>query len=215
MFPLRTVLFPGMPLPLHVFEERYRALFRELLAAVAPHRFGVVGIRAGREVGDPRTEWYDVGCLAEVGRVDRLPDGRLDLVATGVSRFRLLRCYPAGEYPTAEVQLLGEPLGDRARAGLLAERVTGAFRNYLLALGATQRAEISPPELPTEPLLLSYLVASTAAIPMSDRQGLLAAANVADRLRLELRLLARETTLLRRLSAPPALDVVRVQPSQN
>src|SRR4051812_15154271 len=91
LFPLNTVLYPGVPLPLHVFEERYRILFGELLDGGEPRRFGVVAIRRGLEVGeDEEPELHEVGCVAEVRRVERYDDGRYDVVAVGGPRFRLL-----------------------------------------------------------------------------------------------------------------------------
>ena len=90
LFPLSTVLFPGMRLPLHVFEERYRALVAELLAGPEPRRFGVIAIRKGRETGiDGVHSLYQIGCTATLRRVERLEDGRFDLVTVGTERFRL------------------------------------------------------------------------------------------------------------------------------
>jgi len=93
LFPLgHTVLFPGVVLPLHVFEERYRELVRTLveLPEGARRRFGVVAIRQGWEVGeDAVSALHDVGCAAELRRVSRYPDGRYDIVTVGTDRFRL------------------------------------------------------------------------------------------------------------------------------
>src|SRR5258708_36507084 len=86
LFLLRTVLFPHMPLSLHVFERRYREMIADCLEA--GQTFGVVAIREGREAGGeagPR----GVGTLARIGHGGRLPDGRLNLLVTGASRFRL------------------------------------------------------------------------------------------------------------------------------
>ena len=67
LFPLSAVLFPGMRLPLHIFEERYRVLVTDLLAKPEPRRFGVIAIRNGREVGaDGVTALHEVGCVAAV-----------------------------------------------------------------------------------------------------------------------------------------------------
>ncbi|HMC71324.1 MAG TPA: LON peptidase substrate-binding domain-containing protein, partial [Mycobacteriales bacterium] len=90
LFPLGTVLFPGVPLPLHIFEERYLTLVRELVALHegASRRFGVVAIREGREVGaDSVRAFYPVGCTAELRNVEEYDDGRFDIVTVGASRF--------------------------------------------------------------------------------------------------------------------------------
>src|ERR1700748_2733682 len=91
LFPLGTVLYPGLLLPLHIFEERYRELVRDLLAVTDPRRFGVIAIRKGRETGiDGVTALYEVGCMASLRRVEEHEDGRYDLVTVGTERFRLL-----------------------------------------------------------------------------------------------------------------------------
>src|SRR6202522_2454777 len=90
LFPLGTVLYPGMVLPLHIFEERYRQLVRDLLERPEPRRFGVIAIRKGRETGiDGVHSLYQIGCTATLRRVERLEDGRFDLVTVGTERFRL------------------------------------------------------------------------------------------------------------------------------
>src|SRR5215472_10605580 len=90
LFPLGAVLFPGLLLPLHIFEERYRQLVRDLQAGPEPRRFGVVAIRQGRETGvDGIQALYEIGCTATVRQVKELEDGRYDIVTVGTDRFRL------------------------------------------------------------------------------------------------------------------------------
>jgi Lon protease-like protein len=91
LFPLGAVLYPGMLLPLHIFEERYRQLVRDLLEQPEPRQFGVIAIRKGRETGiDGVHSLYEIGCTATLRRVDELEGGRFDLVTVGTRRFR--RC---------------------------------------------------------------------------------------------------------------------------
>jgi uncharacterized protein len=80
LFPLQTVLYPGVPIPLHVFEDRYRQMFARVLDG--ERRFGVVAIVRGRDV-DRDATYHPVGCVAEVREVRHHADGRLDLVARG------------------------------------------------------------------------------------------------------------------------------------
>src|SRR5580704_11413337 len=90
LFPLGTVLYPGLLLPLHIFEERYRRLVRDLLDGPEPQRFGVIAIRQGRETGvDGVSDLYEIGCTATLRRVAEHEDGRYDLVTVGADRFRL------------------------------------------------------------------------------------------------------------------------------
>ncbi|MBX6356094.1 MAG: LON peptidase substrate-binding domain-containing protein [Micromonosporaceae bacterium] len=232
LFPLGTVLFPGLVLPLHVFEPRYRELVRHLLGLPAGHarEFGVVAIQRGWEVSaepaaDPAAPaasaaltLHEVGCTAEVRQVTELPDGRYDLVTVGRRRFRVARVDPtAAPYLVADVEWLPEPPGQEDVADLLAPRVLAAFRQYLGLLGAGGAGEQAAGEqLPEGATVLSHLVAATAALTVADRQQLLAAPDTATRLRIELRLLARETALLRQVRAVPVpLSELAVPPSSN
>jgi hypothetical protein len=229
LFPLGTVLFPGLVLPLHIFEERYRELVRDLIALPdgTSREFGVVAIRRGWEVqlagpdGDavaapaaPVT-LHDVGCTAEVRQVTEHPDGRFDIVTVGRRRFRIAAVdEQAAPYLTAEVEWLPEPVVDVDAADLLAPRVLALFRDYL-ALLRTEVQEVGE-QLPDNPTVLSHLVAATAALTVEDRQRLLAAEDTAGRLRAELRLLSREAALLRRVRAVPVpLSELAVAASPN
>ncbi len=208
LFPLGTVLFPGLLLPLHVFEERYRLLVRELTALPEgpERRFGVVAIRRGREVGtDGVPALYEVGCTAEVRRVTPYDDGRFDLVTGGVTRFRLLEVDDSRPYLSAEVELLPEEAG--AESAVVATAVTDAFTRYLDLVASVRGTEVGRSDLPDDPLLLSYLVAATTMLDLADRQALLAEPDAGTRLRHELRLLHRELTMLGRLRAAPATDL--------
>lgn len=224
LFPLgHTVLFPGVVLPLHVFEQRYRELVGELVAAPegTPRRFGVVAIRQGWEVGaDAVRALYGVGCTAELRKVSRYPDGRYDLVTVGVDRFRLLEVDAASRpYLVGTVRWLpADPPDDEAT--LLVGGVGTLFADYVAAVaaaqGATARTAELPAELPDPPSALSYLVAAAAALTLEDRQALLEAAGATERLRTELRLLKREITMLRRLRAlPTSLAELGVTPGVN
>ncbi len=215
LFPLGTVLFPGVPLPLHIFEERYRALVRELLDMPAdqPRRFGVVAIREGREVGsDGVRALYEVGCTAELRQVQAYDDGRFDIVTVGSTRFTVQGLDTSMPYLQGDVELLAEPAG---APGRLITVVAELFTDYLALLGDARRMPIDAPDLPDDALLLSYLVAATTLLDISDKQRLLEAPDAAARLRAEAELLHREIRLLRLLSAVPSPDALRVASSPN
>src|ERR1022692_906848 len=150
------VLYPGLVLPLHIFEERYRQLVRDLLEGPRPGQFGVIAIRKGRETGidgisalhdvgctatlrqvtkheDGRYDLalHDVGCTATLRQVTKHEDGRYDLVTVGTQRFRLIRVDGSRPYLRGEVQLLDEQTGDEAAAAVAAQVVRAAFRSYL------------------------------------------------------------------------------------
>jgi uncharacterized protein len=123
LFPLSTVLFPGMRLPLHIFEERYRLLAARLLELPEPRRFGVIAIRQGHEVGeDGVTALYDVGCVATIKQIVPHADGRYDLAAVGTQRFRLRRLDDSLPYFQGEI----EPLPDEDPAGAAGQSTGGA-----------------------------------------------------------------------------------------
>jgi uncharacterized protein len=207
LFPLTTVLFPGMRLPLHIFEQRYRQLVSDLLERPEPRQFGVIAIRKGRETGvDGVTALYDVGCIATVRKVEPREDGRFDLLTVGAQRFRLLRMDTSRPYFQGEVEPVAEETGDAAAAAYATQRVQAAFRGYLNALADRGGGVISVADLPDEPLLLSYVVGAAMIIDLPERQSLLATPDAVTRLRAERALLARETGMLRATTSRPAPD---------
>jgi len=207
LFPLTTVLFPGMRLPLHIFEPRYRQLVADLLELPEPRQFGVIAIRRGQETGaDGVTALYDVGCVATVRQADQREDGRFDLLTVGAQRFRLHRMDRSQPYLQGEVELLAEETGDAAAAAYATRRAQAAFRGYLNALADRGGGVISVADLPDDPLLLSYVVGAAMIIDLPERQSLLAAPDAVTRLRTERALLARETGILRATTSRPAPD---------
>jgi Lon protease-like protein len=216
LFPLGTVLYPGLLLPLNIFEERYRELVRDLLDGPEPRRFGVIAIRKGRETGvDGISALYQIGCTATLREVAEQDDGRYHLVTVGTQRFRLASLDKSRPYLQGEVELLEEEVGDEAAAGLAVHAVQRGFHGYVDALASRETVEVSVPELPDEPLLLSYLVAASMILDLSVRQDLLAEPDAERRLGAERALLARETTMLRSLTATPAPDLRNTPYSSN
>ena len=138
LFPLHTVLAPGIALPLHVFEERYRVMVRQCLDTSAP--FGVVLIREGSEVAPRDGDGADlaiagVGTFAEIREATKYADGRWDLLVVGTGRFTVLEVdAEAAPYLVADVAPLPDEVGDAATAALLVERVGARFIDYLREL---------------------------------------------------------------------------------
>jgi Lon protease-like protein len=208
LFPLGTVLYPGLLLPLHIFEERYRQLVRDLLETSGPQHFGVVAIRKGRETGiDGISALYEIGCTATLRQVAKHPDGRFDLVTVGTQRFRLAELDHSRPYLQGQVDLLTEDTGDQAAARRAARSAREAFGGYLGALASQGAGPVREPDLPDEPVALSYVIAATMIIDLRDRQALLAEPDAAGRLAAERALLSRETTMLRSLTSTPAPDL--------
>ena len=228
LFPLNSVLFPGLVIPLNVFEERYRAMMRELLKTPEdePRRFAVVTIRDGHEVApsaqglpdqtalpergptagfgdDPVKAFHSVGCVADAATIRERADGTSRCwppVRPGCGCCRWTR---AGPFLTAELEELEDP-GDEA--GALAEGVLRAFRQYQKRLaGARERSLSTGAELPDEPSVVSYLVAAAMMLDVPSKQRLLQAPDTASRLREELTLLRTETAIIRNLPSLPAV----------
>ncbi|MEU1375692.1 LON peptidase substrate-binding domain-containing protein [Streptomyces triculaminicus] len=238
IFPLNSVLFPGLVLPLNVFEQRYRTMMRELaqLPEDAPRRFGVVAIRDGHEVApsapglpedarpepgpasgfgpDPLRSFHTVGCVADAATIRRRENGTYEVLATGTTRFRLLSVDASGPYLTGEVEEIEERQGDEA--GALAAGVVRAFRAYQKRLaGASETSLARQADLPGEPRVLSYLVAAAAVLDTPAKQRLLQAPDTASRLTEELRLLRAETAVISKLPSLPAVDLTRRPTSPN
>jgi Lon protease-like protein len=239
LFPLNSVLFPGLVLPLNIFEERYRAMMRELLKTPEeePRRFAVVAIRDGHEVApsapgmpdptavpergptagfgpDPAKSFHKVACIADAATVRERTDGTFEVLATGTNRVRVLSVDASGPYLTAELEPLAEDLGDEA--GALAEGVLRSFRQYQKRLaGARERSLATGADLPDEPGVVSYLVAAAMMLDTPTKQRLLQAPDTASRLRDELKLLRTETAIIRTLPSLPASDLTRGPTSFN
>lgn len=195
LFPLNVVLFPGMPLPLHIFEERYKRLVQECLQEDAP--FGVVLIREGVEVGGPAVP-FDVGTTARIRQVQRLENGRLNILTVGETRFRILSIIRERPYLVALVEWLPNQLGDALETAYLAERVAALFQEYYrlnLALTGQWVAQVG---LPGAPDRLADHVAGRLELPPHYKQGLLETVSVTERLRQEAVILEEETKRLNR-----------------
>ena len=214
LFPLGNPLFPGMVLPLHVFERRYRLLVEDLLALPdeADRRFGVVAIRQGWEVGsgafgDAEPALYDVGCAAEVRAISRRGPDRFDVVAVGTDRFSVLNVHRhLSPYLQADVDLLPGPDTDadtRPEAAALRDVVGQLFLRYVWQVASLHGTDIELPKLPDSPCELSYLVAAGALLTTEDRQALLVEDLTAARLAAQSHLLRRELTVLANLRAVP------------
>ena len=221
LFPLRTVLVPGLVLPLTVFEPRYVALLRDLMALPEEQRaFGVVALRSGRDAGTAHdaAALHAVGCTAVVREVTETGDGTYEMVTSGAVRFRLEGLDDAAGTPylTGWVSALAEPWGEGVdAAGLagLAAAVAEGWTTYRESLGIA--AAGLPGGIPAEPAVLSYLVAAGMVLDLPERQRLLELPDTASRLRRERHLLAREAVLIPALRSLPAQDLTSVEVSPN
>lgn len=214
LFPLHIVLFPQFPLQLHIFEDRYKAMISECIEQDQP--FGVVLIREGQET-EPSAIPHDIGCLARILAVKKLEDGRMNLLAVGESRFRLLE-YSEGDLPylIGRVEILQDTSQHGAEPEKPMQELNRLFKRYLHLL--TECAGISLPEiaLPDDPTMLGFCIAAVTQLPAMEKQRMLAMTNAQARLKAEKRLLRqqiKELETLRSSSEEPAQEeepVVRV-----
>jgi uncharacterized protein len=196
LLPLGSVLFPHMPMSLHIFEQRYRTMMRDCRSASTT--FGIVAIREGYEVGATATP-YDVGTLAQLDDVEELPDGRYNLGVIGASRFRIESISTQRPYLVASVHYLQDLPASADDTDRLAAAVTTAFRGYATQLRGIGQGDPLEFGMPSDPELLSYLVAAALQVEVAQRQRLLEIDGTAERLSAVLRLLRREAALLDRM----------------
>jgi Lon protease-like protein len=203
LFPLHSVLFPHFLLQLHIFEERYQVMIHGCIERNSP--FGVILIRAGEEVGAPAIP-YTIGCVTRIVGVQELGDGRMNLLAAGERRFRLLETMEADlPYLLGRVEELEDQPDAEADLSELTDELKAEFLRYL-ALLATRIGEAAPEvELPDDAELLTFCVASIAMMPVLDKQSLLEMVDTRERLETELLWLREQGSALEALpeSEPP------------
>jgi Lon protease-like protein len=198
LFPLNTVLFPGTPLQLHIFEERYKQMIGECIAQEKP--FGVVLIRQGVEALGTLADPHRIGCSANIIDVQRLDNGHLNITAVGKDRFRILTLNSQSQ-PYLLGMVDNYPIVEQAPETLqpLAERLLARLDRYLRLLVDAGMIELDPSHLPDNPLLLAYLAAALLQVPPIQKQQLLSihdAQSLMDRLT---NIYNREVALARRL----------------
>jgi uncharacterized protein len=178
LFPLpNVVLFPGVFLPLHIFEERYRALTRDALAG--DRIIGMTLLRPGFEADyEGRPPIYPVGCAGVISHSDRLPDGRYNIVLHGISKFRITEEMTEGEYRRAHVEALTEVTDAPGRRQIkdLRTRIEG------LLLSALKATEVQiPGSLSDEDLV--HALCQYLQFEPAERQALLECEGTVERAR--------------------------------
>jgi Lon protease-like protein len=198
LFPLHSVLFPGMPLYLHIFEERYKRMIRLCLETHQP--FGVVLIRKGLEAFGPLAEPHAVGCLARIIKNEELPGGRMNITAVGEERFHLLELLSAREpYLVGEVEPFPLQITDPRQFASIVSRLRPLIERYLQLLTRTGSVQMELKDFSKEPQAFVFAAAVLLQTSPEVKQELLATQDgfeLAGRLR---KVYLRETALLRAL----------------
>ncbi|WP_028658796.1 LON peptidase substrate-binding domain-containing protein [Nocardioides insulae] len=215
MFPLNSVVFPGLSVPLHIFEDRYRALVHHLLRIKDPAErlFATVAIREGYEVGDHGAQsLFRVGVSVQVTDIEAHPDGTFDIVGIGRERLRLEGIDSSGPFPQAGVTMLPEPQVAVPQETL--DRARATFTAYRAALVAID-GDPYDGTLPRDPEYLSWTLSAAAPLPMMERQTLLESLDAERRLEQVTLLLRDELRAMNVIPSLPASQVARTRWSPN
>ncbi len=172
LFPLNTVLFPGAPLRLHIFEARYKQMINWCIEEQQP--FGVVLIRRGQEALGPLAEPYEVGCSAQIVQVERLQQDRMNILLIGQKRFRI-HSLDAQSQPYLVGAIENAPLQDPGTQIIQvgAEYLYQQVDSYIQRLVQAGQVEVAIPRLPGQPDSLAYLGAAILQISSLQKQALL------------------------------------------
>lgn len=195
LFPLHTVLFPGMPIQLHIFEERYRQMIRHCIENSSP--FGVVLIKKGAEAQGPLPVPDTVGCTAHITTVEPLQGGRFNLTAQGNDRFRIQGLLTDRPYLVGQVELLPFEQSQSIVLKRGARHLLFHLQAYLRLLkdSGSEDLQLGSLPLPEDPLIQVYLAAALLQIPPEEKQSLLTADCAANLLEQITRLYRREIAL--------------------
>jgi len=180
LFPLPLVLFPGVPLPLHIFEERYRRLLADVRAS--NNLFGLSYLAAGAGERPPAGH---VGCATEVVEAQALPDGRSNILTLGLARYRAVEYVERGEpYLVARVEFFRDEEEEPEALARVAAEVTEMFMRIARAMRAASDERGALPELPQDdPERLSFIVAAVVEMDAEAKQRLLETRSTSERLR--------------------------------
>ena len=218
IFPLNTVMFPGVRVPLHVFEDRYRALVHHLLTIPdkSLRLFGIVAIREGYEVGQHGVHSvHRLGCVVQMTSVEPYEDGRFDIEVLGRQRMRLDGLNTSGEFLVGDVELLTERTAKGSDAAQEAARTYGVFEEYRRRLSQMRGGDVLDGDLPRDPEFLSYSLSATCLLTLQERQALLEAESPLDRLVMLRHALLEEMRAMRAIPSLPATEVARTSWSPN
>lgn len=206
LFPLNSVLFPKMPLSLHIFEERYKLMIRRCIDQRQP--FGVVLLESGSEVEGFGSQAvpHSIGCTASITQVQELELGHMNIVATGDQRFRIHTMEYNEPYFVGLVDNLPSFVSDPDSMRRSGNRLRVWMERYLNVLESTKHVRFDRTQLPDNDIDMAYLAASLLKVSMSEKQALLAendVVNLLDRLRVFYR---KEVTILDFMVAEREID---------
>lgn len=201
LFPLDLVLFPQMLVPLHIFEERYKVMINRCVRESMP--FGVVLV-TGVDEATGNVTTSSIGCSARIARVERLPDGRMNIEVVGESRFRLLDAFEVQPYRTGLIEPIHDQPADAAAMAPLTEEVRDLLHDFLLLHLERLGQRVSGFELPEEPEQLSFTAACVLPLENPQKQEFLEGTDTESRLRAAREVLHQEVDRMRQAPEAPA-----------
>jgi len=207
LFPLHTVFFPRMLMPLLIFEERYKEMLID--CEEQEEDFGISLIRSGQEVGGP-ADPYEIGTMAHIMRLVDMEDGRKHAIVRGMQRFVIQRLDKSRPYLVGEVEEF--PLETGSVDYQLMGHVEIEFVRYLQLLKQAQGTTISISNLPDDPEGIAWMIAWGLQIDSLRRQDLLSTRSLHELLQRELDLLTSESRILMLLDAD---EVKRTKPTRS
>jgi Lon protease-like protein len=177
LFPLNTVLFPGMLLPLHIFETRYKQMINKCLEE--DRLFGVVLIKQGSESLGPLAEPYQIGCTARIIEMQTLEEGRMNITAIGEDRFRIKSLsyelpYLVGEVESHPFVYTAE---EQEQVQAVMQQLIPKIMQYIHLLNQIETIDLDQDDLPDDPAALGHFAAALLQMPPVKKQALLQTEN--------------------------------------
>jgi Lon protease-like protein len=196
LFPLNSVLFPGMPITLRIFEERYKLMINKCIDQRQP--FGVVLLKSGAEVQGMGSDAvpYPIGCTAQITQMQPLIAGQMNIVAVGRERFLIRSLEFDQPYLTGQVEMLPLPNNTPVEFTQIVRQLRPWVERYLTLLGRAENIEFDFTQLPQDALMLTYLSASLIKVELEQKQAFLEAENALALVREVRNYYRKEVTLL-------------------
>lgn len=195
LFPLGSVLFPGMTNSLYIFEDRYKAMMKHCLEKNLP--FGWVLIEEGREALGPLAKPYRIGCTAQIARVQPLEQDTMNIVILGKERFEIKALHYDQPYMVGTVEMY--PITNEQPGRLTHEEqvLRPLVEHYLSILAKAENMSFDPDQLPSDPIELAYLSAAILQqVSAIQKQYILSAPNAVRLLKDVRQIYHREVAIL-------------------
>ena len=201
LFPLKTVLFPGMQVRLHIFEDRYKLMINRCIET--GEAFGVVLIRKGSDAMGKLAEPFMVGCTAKISEVQRLPMQRINIVTVGQRRFRIRELNYSEPYLVGEVEYFMPADDDPPRVRQCGRILRPLLVHYLDALHADNNSRFDAEQLPDSPRAVAQIASILLHSDNYQKQQLLEMDSLSKLLETLIEIYRVETMLLDIRLSPP------------